>query len=761
MFSEKKPLVKKEIISLNGKSGNIIRKAALTHFTCQSTYFSSIWFNVEEKFMKIRFFKQNNQYLRLTFIKDKLITNFETMDETMRFKPGGSKNNLISSGLFWYQPFYPSYFYETFKIQYDILISSSRYLFIGNEHKLGVVEAAALINNKLDCTESFQGIDVWLVERTKYVYGEYVVDKLPIDCLNQVYDINFLTNGDQLKKYDLIYIDLISKYDNVYEWKKAEKDLHYNIGYLIKAMRILDKKGKLIIKMSVINPENWMILFKILNDNFETITSSPSHCATSPEIFYTFSDKNKKVDLYDIYYTFLESLDRIEIYKIYYLNYYEPSNYYQIHLTERESWFGKLKSKDRELIFCRNLSNELNHCSYIPRIGHQWYNNNKLEKLDLPIVLGRNNNYDTFDYIDPNNGLRQNINIVDENGNIIGENGLEQQNLFFMFALLKCRILYVKKSILSHPNHFYSDNLEHCDTFITIENNVNNIKNKSFIKVIESIVSTKINVEWIFFYEFFNAWKIKDLDNINSLHLYERGEIVSSLNHYLNIKSINHTWHVHLNEEIDDFEIIKINPDNTFKKNITKSSKIKRLAKKMKDINFITANAKLPYNHKSLINEEKLLSKIIMAELITILACLSKGGMAIIRFSLPLCEPLTISLISIIKCYFNDVNFFNMQNDLTNVYLELFDFIGIDKQILYKLYTYLDDPEVTHETFIIKNMTVNDMNNHYNMCQRLVDSGIIKLTNIIEKYNTKIHVDPNDLGNLGNWIRFNPIRNKS
>ncbi|RYE16702.1 MAG: hypothetical protein EOP45_17030, partial [Sphingobacteriaceae bacterium] len=214
--------------------------------------------------------------------------------------------------------------------------------------------------------------------------------------------------------------------------------------------------------------------------------------------------------------------------------------------------------------------------------------------------------------------------------------------------------------------------------------------------------------------------------SLNSFHICEApGAFISALNHYIDSTDKNTKWSWFAQTLVPSVDLSKNNfalddhyglinhyndkwlfgKDLDQSGDITHSCIIKYYAtnKKLKNINFMTADAGLYCEPESFNEQEIHLSKINMGQILCILSCLAEGGSAIIKTFLPISEPLTISLIYILVNSFSEAYFVKPRcsnPDNSEIYLVLSKYKKICQTTLDMLYEMLDDKNVTHNSLL-------------------------------------------------------------
>lgn len=685
-------------LNINTKSINTIM--------CDRSLYPEINFWYKDENYEIKYFEQNGQFFRLRFYDNVLITPLRV-------------NGMAFPSKYWYSAYYPENFYSIWRMYHKHVIYEPKYkfLFIGSEVRLSAVESFAMYSQLFDINDDVDKIDIWMTNEIQYdiIDDRYYMKKPKIDCLNQAFNVRFLEKSPK-KSYNFIYLDLISELKDMFYWTQQEKDLHITIAYVIKAFRLLKNTGMIAIKMININSNNfdkskqanWNVLFDILNNMFQEMYVFNMQDGNMEEVIYLFEGKKE----YDV--CFQDKLDIYEIYR-----------------------FDKLKKLSTDCDFYKKRSPLLEFDSY----AEDDYLCNHLEP----------------EIIDFHPKMIKNVPELE-----IGNYDKFADNM----KRIRCRLRYVKKTMDTKPNYLHSDKHyrygDH-ETYTSWEAFSNTYEFQHLLRNnIKKLTGLEIiNKGWMKMYEMLSGC-LKLPDNVNSLHFCEApGSFILATNYYLKLNKKSHIWHAHDINKSDYYKLIEQYPDRWIFGDIKESVVIQDIASKMKKINFITADCNIELNYKNINDEEPIMSKIIMAQIIGIFACLSKEGDAIVKIMLPIAEPLTISMIYLVHYFFKHVCIYKCEvSNLHNseVYLILNNYRGMDDDILRKFYELLDDESVTNKTFIVNNISDEFLEYYQNIASLLVYNQIHAIKFLANEYVNGMECDRNDIfKKIRAWLKENPV----
>jgi len=209
--------------------------------------------------------------------------------------------------------------------------------------------------------------------------------------------------------------------------------------------------------------------------------------------------------------------------------------------------------------------------------------------------------------------------------------------------------------------------------------------------VVKKYNTGDISQAWLKMYEILanNNLFDKNIDTLNTFHICEApGSFIVAINHYIrtktNIKNFN--WMANsLNPNLankegtafgDDYGLMAKYPkrwnfgaDNTG--DITHSVNLEYYRANLKNINFITSDCGIPYELESEEHHEML--KIHVAELVLILAVLSKGGSFVAKFFFPVHRTIEYHVLYLLYNLFQELIFYKPR---VNIFSKEFYIIG-------------------------------------------------------------------------------------
>jgi hypothetical protein len=318
---------------------------------------------------------------------------------------------------------------------------------------------------------------------------------------------------------------------------------------------------------------------------------------------------------------------------------------------------------------------------------------------------------------------------------------------------------------------------------------------------IKNILKREYNIQmatnaWIKMYEILNLFpdiiqklstdSEKNISLFKTFHLCEApGAFISAIDHYLSDKRVDKwEWYAQTlkptndtnNTALDDhFGLIASHPKRWLfgdpttddSGDITHSAVIKYYAANvhLKKIDFMTADGGAPCQPNELNEQETVLSKINMGQIICIFACLSVGKSAMFKTFLPMSEPLTISMMYLVTHLFESVNIIKPKTSHSynsEVYIMATGYKGIKPTMLELLYVLLDDPKITSKTLLFPQIESDKtfLKSYVNSVGSFIDRQIQSFSMYYYYY---YHLDEVDkLQNMSNtvtndWFRNNPV----
>jgi len=553
-----------------------------------------------------------------------------------------------------YHPFYPETFYGTFEVievlkyKTDIFRSESnidnlKITVICNEDCLGTLEAM-LLQSEIN----FDAV----------INNLYVEPNPASNILKNIYQFTII---DKIKPTDIIFIDVLSIMEDAVTWKSEEHDFQLTVNWVIGSIHKLSPHKTMIVKMRHLCHLNWILIMKIMKIYFKSIQYfHPRGCDESDSQYYIIGfDRNEQI----------VSDKFLKMRRIYCYDFWK---FY--HLT--------IKYTEDELAEYRAIEDKKNMIK--KEDPNVW-----LKKMGLFVQLKS----------DPS---LQYINIVLRNVNSELSYHLNQWNGISsksakMLQLTK-RWIDSKPIIPLFPKTAYKKFVKNAEQIKNLKlmcvtewmNDVlysrtteymcwENVKKRTNpFKALNRQLSDHFGGEmitnaWMKFYEILasNQRLTRRFPNMvwKSCHLGEApGAFIASLNHYLRQEGTNNVkWYwtaqSFLDEKAlgDQFKLMQQYPKNWIIEqngDLTNPDVIRAYHnnKFMHHPDLMTADGALSLNPDQYGMEEKLMMKLFLGELITILGLLSPDGCAVIKFFLPMTESLTLSLLYIMKHHFERIS---------------------------------------------------------------------------------------------------------
>ena len=680
----------------------------------------NIWFH-HPAYRIIDYF-ENNQHIRTRSYDKKLLTPVVRFDNLIM-----SPLNKFHSELSLYQPFYPETFYSMYEFLFKGSYQMSNVLSISKENKLGSLEAMMFFaeKNGTDFRLAEPIYTAWLAggESHDIFTGEYECLTPKINYLNQAYKVNFIKSTSELykQKFDFIHIDSYHVFDSIVNWAEEELDLHSMLFYFIKSMSYLKSSGSIGIKLKLIGKESWIHLLNIANRFFSSHTffrSSITHPFNS-EVYLYLSGfiPNKKFNFAELFFT---TLYRLKIHKLFYLNKSKTQNkMITKYLKIQDEWLDII-SDTIERIKNEGTPDFKTVCS-------EWLQKVKLDRIGQ---LGPDANLEMVLLELPNTSTSLKIKMVPHHTLYTNKN---YQKLIEYKSKLNCH----KRVMDTKPSRIFMENkyqLSKDNKLLTWEELRNRLCPYGKIKV---MLDRKYQLEivtnaWIKLYEI--LIHVPDIlpsaqKSVKTFHICDApGAFISAMNYYVqkHTKIKNWVWYaqtLYLKSEpgdrskenaMDLYNLIKLYPEKWLFGNktdnsgdITHSAVIKFYESYvlLEDISFMTADAGIHQNPNEINNQEANQAKITMGQVICIMACLMKGGNAILKIFLPLSEPLSISMIYLLTHVFESVSMIKppASHDCNSeIYIVLKNYKKIKKSVLNVLYDLLDDPKVDSKTLLFE-----------------------------------------------------------
>ena len=755
-----------QIAALLERTENI--SMIMMHNTYEQIVPFNIWF-VDPKYRIVDFY-ENRQHIRARYYGDILLTPLVTMDYIDMGQVGEFIDILTT-----YQPFYPETFYQTWEfLQYGLKISTMNYLHIGREHTLGTMEAVILHNERYNTQYLQTKYHCWIVgnEMRNSDDDSYRMVTPQVDYLGQTFPLTYLTSTTEMKTYDFITIDCGYIFENILEWKHQEYDLHHTLFYILYAIKFLKKGGCMAIKMHMICTTGWLTIIHFLEKVFiehtwiRPIISNP----LNPEIILYVTRYTPSKKLFNsISYNLHKNMYLYKLYDGLYLNYMVDNNSHMI--TTLFKQINKWKKGVTEVI---NKG--------IPNESRDSRKKNILElykKINLSHIgsLSSLLNTDTCKYLLKYSKSNKTPILNINQASITSDSYpslLEAKSILNSFK----RVMDSKPSQIfantkyTHSSRNYLMTWEDLTSHLDCSRDIKHILKQNYC-------AEMVTNAWLKMYEILHLIpNILNSQSLNSFHICEApGAFISSLNHFVAYNKFRKwKWIAQTLKPTDPtaledhYGLIQKYPNNWLwgserdnSGDITHTEVIKWYQSKCKDINLITADGGIRLD-PLMINEQELqMSKIILGEVITILACLQINGNAIIKMFLPMSEPLTISLVYLLTIYFNEVFVTKPQSshsDNSEIYLILIGYKGIPKHTLETLYQLLNDivnDEITTKTLLFQEIPHVFMKSYTKIINSYINRQIQSLSRSYYYYYHLDQMRPDMLNITQPWFDKHPI----
>ena len=688
----------------------------------------NLWFRHAD--YKVMAIIQRNQKLRLRFYRDLCMT------PTAGQGPNTLAHlNSCLDHMPLYQPFYPESFFSVWEFLQLKHISSdhNRFLNISSPSRHGAIEAIVLSNERHQQSYHNNTYHTWTVGCEIFDPDTLalVAREPSIDYLGQNYKIDSIEiTSKLLKQYSMLSIDCIDMMTSISEWPNEEQDLLATLFYLINFLPRLASRGSLLLRLNAIGNDAWSIILELVSQCFAeyTVFRPTILNAFNPELFLFASrfDAVKFKQLYEdsIYYRTLRRLYPQRTFDLLYLRHdsdptqQSTSSLLTEYQTVVQQWITRLK---RTITDLANPSDSKTDTTSIDN----WHREHELKQIR---DLGLN-----ADTVVPNlecKSTTTKLRIHSSSDNIV------DQQFYRKLIAKKAELNYYKRVMDTKPSTAFGRSERRSQTeyltWETLATSINPFMNGgSSLKrqLINRFGAEMVTNAWMKMYEIISTSPdlLPTTRVINSFHICEApGAFVAALNHYTSNQTMN--WYAQslrsTNEQPsttcpptiacqaldDDYGLMSahahrwIYGDGTG--DITRSQVIRAYASdpRLTGIEFMTGDGGLQGNPREFNEQEILMAKIFMGEVVCIMACLGVGKHAVLKAFLPMAEPLTISLIAILTQTFARVTITKPQTShCTNseVYILLRGFKGIARSVLERLYTLLDDPFVTHSTCLM------------------------------------------------------------
>lgn len=755
------PNIMSQVKTLLERTDNI--STIMMHNTYEQVVPLNIWFS-DPKY-RIADFYENRQHIRARYYGNILLTPLVTMDNMDTGQVGEFIDILTT-----YQPFYPETFYQMWELlQYGLNPPITNYLHIGRENTLGTTEAVILHNERYNTNYLQTKYHCWIIgnEMRNPDDDSYRMITPQVDYLGQTCPLTYLTSTTEMKIYDFITVDCGYIFSNVIEWPHQEFDLHHTLFYVLYALKFLKKGGCMAIKMEMTCTTGWLVILHFLEQVFT------EHVWIRPTIS---NPLNPEIILYVSRYTPSKKLFNSISYNLYKNLYLSKlyGNLYLHHLIDDKNKMSLTFIKQIKK-WRKGVSAVINRG--IPSESRDSRRKNILElykKIELNPVGGLTMIFD--------NGSCHNLIkcTLPKKMPILNINTADISSETYLSLLQAKAMLNSYKRVMdTKPSQIFANSKYAHSTrnyLMTWEDLASQLDYSRDIKHIlkQNYRAEMVTNAWLKMYEMLHLIpNILNSECTNSFHICEApGAFISSLNHFLAYhKFAKWKWLAQTLKPTDPtaledhYGLIQCYPNNWLwgserdnSGDITHSEVIRWYQKKCKSINFITADGGIRLD-PLMINEQELqMSKIILGEVITILACLEKEGSAIIKMFLPMSEPLTISLVYLLTIYFNEVfvtKTSSSHSDNSEIYLILTGYTGIPNHTLELLYQLLDDivkGDATTQTLLFHEIPHSFMKAYTKIIGSYISRQIQSLSKSYYYYHHLDEIRPDAIDVIQPWF---------
>jgi 23S rRNA U2552 (ribose-2'-O)-methylase RlmE/FtsJ len=648
----------------------------MTNYNTQMIVPYNLWYD-DPKYT-VQYITQNNQILRIRKYDNKLLT-------LIKIKGYDHAINDINH-LPAYQAIYPERFYYFWELLHSCPHNNKKsFLHIGIIESLGTLEALNVQNERIYIDHAECVYDYWNIEKSKH---PVIIDK--------IYHIE-----NRLNEYDFISVDVIKKMNKPREWKNEEDDLSSVLYYVHQGIQHLKHNGTMIIHIRLLMRESWRILLDLCSKHFSSFYFYRSKILheQDPSVYFCLDGFISKKSTYDY-------LPMYHQYKLYQFDKYkenETNNTLYHSMLKQFSNIIKKWMYDRDHVQKYSLS--------------LWYKENSLSSIgDLPDIN-----------VPKTMSFKLSINAQPIKIKPGTNNNLLKSNIYIGSLKMRSKLNFCKRILDSQPSTLYADAKPNFNVDITLwENVINKTDHTNSVRktIKNNMGGEMVTNAWLKMYEMLSYFP--QINISKTFHLCEApGAFVAATNHFLKTKNIKFDWYaqtlgINDNQDAleDHFGLINKYSDKWFYEDITKSDTIKKYMDLLKNINFMTADAGIRCDPREINEQEKIMSKAFMGEILCILGCLEKEGSAIVKIFLPMNKPLTISLINILTSVFSEIHFIKPHSSHdynSEIYIVLVQYKGIDTTVLETLLSMLDDDSITCDSvlcskinneFLVEYMTI-------------------------------------------------------
>jgi 23S rRNA U2552 (ribose-2'-O)-methylase RlmE/FtsJ len=661
----------------------------------------NLWFKDPKYIIECK--TQNKQNIRIRYWGSVMLTPiiFNKGNPEQKIRPFIGSMPL-------YQPYHPELFFPVWEIMQHKLIYNSVLAWIIPEN-MGGIESIMIHHELNHCSLSSPSFNYYCSSQDAW--------------LHQTFLVNYL--ADYVKtEYDLVYYDILPKINSIDNWSNRDVDMQLLFDNLMKAIRSVKKNGSLIIKLSWYMGPGWLKILDRLGkyfDNYQIIIPAIMNNADPRVWILCTVRKNKSVPGAQL----------------------------------RELWDIKFDE------WCKGINK--------PSI-EQWYQQNNLIKIcSVRRYDGENI------HRHPWKNSCKTIVVKDSKTDEIVDS-----QFYAELCRLRGLLNYNKRVMDTRPSTVFTDKSERDPLMTTIEQ-VSRAYDYSFIlkkKIRNDYGGQMVTNAWFKMYELLNMFSDIIPENICSFHLCEApGAFISATNHYQSNKNRPLKWFAqtllpddHGLAKValsDQYGLMSKFPDNWLygvnqTGDIADADNIASYISdpRLNNINFMTSDAGIYCPPNRYNDQEIILSKVNMGQIVCILAVLQQGGTAIFKTFLPMTELLTISLMYIFSSRFKKVEIVkpHSSNDSNSeVYIVASGYYGTPPNVINKLLVLLKDPDVNHNTMI---SGVKDalFRKHYLLTiKTMIESQIINLQGIYYRYYYPYDKKTNFHRSCLDWTNTYPI----
>ena len=717
---------------------------------------------------------EHNQNLRIrTFNKSTITPLVSTDNQNLR------SIRLTVPSMSLYQPFYPETFYATWEflqLQHLRLDQpGKRFLHIGREDRIGTMEAVIFFHERYQHTYQYNTYHSWLSGQESYdmANGRYNLMTPRIDYLAQAYKNYFIQSTIELTHYDFVSIDCLCKLRDVFIWETEEIDLHATLFYLLTGLQHLQTGGSLLLRLNMIGSDAWSVIFGIVHHLFR------EHTFYRPTIINVY---NSEIYLFATNFEHKPWLDGLQC--AIYRNLYRSGAAELFNLTSdltasnpvRDAW---VVAVDKWVEHLGKVDVAVTATDAVDK----WFRANGLWQIkDLkPTFVNR----PTVHLLKTGTAKFALKPLVPA--------GLYRQPFYTKLIEKRAELNYFKRIMDTKPSQIFMtrrDKKWNQGYLLTWEGLTRQMDEFHGLipKLRQEFGAEMVTNAWLKLYEIMNlAGDLIPADRavVKSFHLCEApGAFIAAINHYVANRNQRVDWYGQTlkptdtgdatDAALDDyFGLIAAYPDRWLfgdvaiddSGDITHSAVIKSYAAdaKLKQLDFMTADAGLHCDPTELNEQEAYLGKINMGQIVCILACLPVGKAAVFKTFLPMSEPLTISMMYLITHTFGSVSIVKpsaSHSSNSEVYVVCSKYKGIKESVLEQLYVLLDDVKITSKTLLFAEIDKVFFDAYMTGIGGLIDRQVGSLTrNYYYYYHLdEIGVYQDEVKEFGDdWLLRNPV----